>query len=211
MASIPTTTEIRSIFEGYCISTAIISDSLIERIRDKFVINWIEGKTGFSFSGEKQYTEYYNGNGKNDLILNRKNIISLDKVEYVIGGDIISDLSLTQFILDGPQGIVKAIRTELISSSAPAVFRKGRKNIKITYTVGYKPDEIPESLTEGILYLTAEKVLSQIEGRGGGGDLNVQGFSKSYGNRGKYTNIRNELARIGIALINDYFNSVVGD
>jgi hypothetical protein len=211
MAMVPTASDIRSILEGYCISSAIISDSLIERLRDKFVINWIEAKTGLSMSGEKQYTQYYNGNGKNELFLNIKNVISLDSVEYVIGGDIISDLSLTQFVLDGPEGIIKAIRTDLVTSSASPVFRKGRKNIKITFTVGFEADEIPESLTEGILYLTAEKVLSQIEGRGGGGDISLQGFSKSYGNRGKYTHIRNELARMGLALINDYFNAVVGD
>jgi hypothetical protein len=211
MAMVPTASDIRSILEGYCISSAIISDSVIERLRDKFVINWIEAKTGLSMSGKKQYTQYYNGNGKNELFLNIKNVISLDSVEYVIGGDVISDLSLTQFVLDGPEGIIKAIRTDLVTSSANPVFRKGRKNIKITFTVGFEADEIPESLTEGILYLTAEKVLSQIEGRGGGGDVSLQGFSKSYGNRGKYTHIRNELARMGIALINDYFNAVVGD
>jgi hypothetical protein len=211
MAMVPTASDIRSILEGYCISSAIISDSVIERLRDKFVINWIETKTGLSMSGEKQYTQYYNGNGKNELFLNIKNVISLDSVEYVIGGDVISDLSLTQFVLDGPEGIIKAIRTDLVTSSANPVFRKGRKNIKITFTVGFEADEIPESLTEGILYLTAEKVLSQIEGRGGGGDVSLQGFSKSYGNRGKYTHIRNELARMGLALINDYFNAVVGD
>jgi hypothetical protein len=211
MAMVPTASDIRSILEGYCISSAIISDSVIERLRDKFVINWIEAKTGLSMSGEKQYTQYYNGNGKNELFLNIKNVISLDSVEYVIGGDVISDLSLTQFVLDGPEGIIKAIRTDLVLSSANPVFRKGRKNIKITFTVGFEADEIPESLTEGILYLTAEKVLSQIEGRGGGGDVSLQGFSKSYGNRGKYTHIRNELARMGLALINDYFNAVVGD
>ena len=208
--AIPTADDVFDLLEGYCIDASLLSASWLEKRRDNFIIPWVESKTGLSMSGEKTYVEYYNGDGTNSMMLNRKGVTELVKVEYVIGGDVVSDLSLVQFINIGSEGILRAIRSDLIVGSNTPVFRKGRKNIKITYKVGFDANDIPVELCEAMLYFLTEKALMIIAGRGGGGNVSVSGYSKDYGKRGKYTDIRNELARMGLALIADYMSMVTG-
>jgi hypothetical protein len=214
MATIPTYQDILDFLEGYCgscLDSSLISEDWVTKLRDNMVITFIQDKTGLSLSGVKTVSEYYNGNGSNTILLNKKDILELVNVEYVIGGDVVSDLSLVQFDVIPEEGMLRAIRSDLIVGSNTPVFRKGRKNIKITYKVGYASDEIPVGIAEAVKYLTCEKILGQLASRGGGGDKSYNGYSTNYGKRGMYTDWRNELGRMGLSLLNKYFNAVTGE
>ena len=208
MAVKPTADEIRAELEGYCITSSIVSDAWIERKRDNSVIPYIEGISRRSLRGVETVTEYYDGNGKNIIQIDRRGALALIQIEYVIIGDYTTELETTDFLLLGAQGLIKAVRSEY-GAMTPA-FPKGHQNIKITYTVGYEASDIPQDLHDAILYGTCEKMLGMVAGRGGGGDVSVTGYSKSYGNRGKWTDARNELARLFNASIHGYKVHTIG-
>lgn len=207
---IPTASDVRALLEGYCISTSTMTNAWIENIRDRFVIPFVEGRIRRSLTGVETIVEYHDGNGRNTMQLNRRGALSITDIEYVISGDYTTELETTDFLLLAKEGLVKAVRSEYIVGAQTPAFPRGDKNIKITYTIGYETDEIPIDLQEAVLYGTTEKALSFIAGRGGGGDVSVSGYSKSYGNRGKFTDIRNELARMMDACLHGYKIHTVG-
>ena len=211
MADTPTSDDVRDLLEGYCIDSNIVSDTWIENIRDNFVIKFLEGKYGFSLTTAGNLVEYYSGRGTNILTLNKRPVNSLVKIEYVVSGDSSQEIDLNAYQLIAEEGVIKAIKAVSYLSSSFAGFPKGNKNIKVTYNAGYDSDDLPVGLATGILYLTTEKTLDFLADRCGGGNTSSSGYSKDHGPRGKYTNIRDMLARMGWSLVNDYFTSVTGD
>jgi hypothetical protein len=201
--------EVKDELEGYCeIEKGLVTDKWINDKKKRFVIPFIEDKIGLSLDGEEIIIEYYDGNDENYLILSRKPVSELISVEYVYSADYITSIGLSQFVLIAEEGIIKSVRRERVLGQNLPVFPKGNRNIKVTYKVGYDITGIPEKLHEAVKYLTCEKILSILEGRTGGGDISVQGYSRSYGERGKFTHVRNELARMGISLLDDYLTGV---
>jgi hypothetical protein len=208
MATIPTAQEIRDELEGFCAENTILSDVWVTNKRDGFVIPWIEKKTKLSFSGVEIVQDYYDGNGENYLLLNRKPVNSVTRVEYIDSVNFTRELTLTSFTLIPDAGILKGVRTEYLLSNNYPIFPRGNRNIRVTMSVGYAANAIPVEIAEVIKYLTAEKMLANLEGRTGGGDTNIQGYGKSYGSMGKYTNMRNDLTRSALSLLAPYFTGV---
>lgn len=174
---------------------------------DKFVVPFVERITRQYFSGTRQAVEYYSGNGKNYLLLNRKPIISLDEIQYVLGGSNFTILNLQNIETIKEEGVLKAKRNYEEAYYLP-VFAKGDYNLKITYTYGYT--ECPDTIKEAVIYLAAEQVLGFLGARTGGGSLSVQSYSRNYGTRGKFQDIRNDLSRQAYAILQPYMTSVVG-
>lgn len=204
---IPTVMDIRECLEGYCVTTDILSDGWIEKRRDAFVIPFVERVTRQHFSGVQSKTEYYSGNGKNYLVLNRKPIVALTEIRYVLGGSNFTILNLQNIEVVANEGILKAKRNYEEAYYLP-VFARGDYNIRITYTYGYA--DCPEDIKEAITYLCAEQLLGFLGARTGGGSLTMQSYSRNYGTRGKYQDIRNDFSRQAYALLQPYMTSVVG-
>lgn len=205
--SIPTATEIRDYLECYGITTEVVSDDWIVKKRDNFVVPWLEKTLNTSFSSTQQIEEYYSGNGTSVLMLNRKPIVSLDALSYtnVMSNQYVINILAIQVIAE--EGILK-VRTNFNESTWIPIFAKGMLNLRIKYTYGYA--SMPNIIAEAVKYLTCEQILGLIEGRTGGGSLGVESFSRDYGNRGKYTHIRNMLSRDAMAIIRNYISSGVG-
>lgn len=185
----------------------VISEDWIINCRDKFVIPWVEKSLNTSFSQTKQITEFYSGNGTSILILNRKPIVSLDALSYT---NLISDqyvINITAIQIIAEEGILK-VRTNFNESTWIPIFAKGSNNLRVKYTYGYAT--MPDNVAEMVRYMVCEQILGQIEGRTGGGDLSAEAYSHSYGNRGKYTNVRNMLARNSYAIYRNLITSGVG-
>lgn len=208
MASIPTAQDMRDELEGFCVDNTLLSDAWITSKRDKFVIKWIEKRTGLYLSSAQTITEYYDGNGENYMILNRKPVNSIIKVEYIDSVNFTRELTLTSFALLPNEGILKGIRTEYLLSNNYPIFPRGNRNIKVTMNVGYAPGNLPDDLAEAVKLLTCEKMLAQLEGRTGGGDVGIQGYNKSYGSMGMYTHNRNDLTRQAYSLLATYMTGV---
>jgi len=194
---------------GYCaVDSSVVPDSWITSRLNGSIIPFVEGTTRHSITGVKTITEYYSGNGTNMLNLSRRGVISLTQIAYVLGGDNQRVLSLANVELLADEGSIKAKRNAVETWMMP-IFPKGQKNLKITYTAGYEPEDIPVDLCEAVKLLACDTILSFIEGMDGGGDVSVQAYNKSYGNRGKYSNIRNELQRMANAILRRYQTGVI--
>ncbi|MCK5603986.1 hypothetical protein KAR91_19015 [Candidatus Pacearchaeota archaeon] len=203
---LPTPQDVRDELEGFGITTSLLSDAWIQR-RINRVILWVESKIAMPVEGTKQFEETYSGTGSALLPLDRRPIISLDKIAYVNAPDISSSISITSILPLLDQGILRS-RTNFNESNIVPIFWRGTNNILVTYTAGFAT--INENIKCGIIYLTAEKVLGIAANRTGGGDLAVKSFSRTYGKRGKYSHYRNELARDGMALIKPFMTGMVG-
>lgn len=193
------------------VGSEVLTDAWITAQRDNFVVPWVEDKCRLKFTGESQVTEYHSGNGGSILTLNRKPIKSVDSIEVVDTSDesvysiAVGDLEvLTEY------GILKArFDFDRVAFAIP-IFPRGELNIKITFTQGYDSDSVPDDVARGVLYLMAEQALGFVAGRTGGGSLNTQGFNRNFGNRGRYTEIRNDLARWGVGALRKWMSGTVG-
>lgn len=187
-----------------------LTDDWLINTRDKFIIPWLKNKTGQTFEGISQATEYKSGNGTSILFTNRRPIIALISMSYT------NYIEIDQFVINvnsiqviAEEGILKA-RYDFRQDNWRPIFARGIDNIRIVYSYGYDDfDDIPE-VKNAVMYLMAEKGLGLIANRTGGGDLSVQGWNRSFGDRGKYTHIRNELARDAYAILHDHMTGVVG-
>lgn len=207
--AVPVPSDVHDLLEGYGIDAAVITDSWIETRRDRFIIPWVEQKTRQTVTGESQVDEYLSGTGSSILPLSKKPIISLDEIELIHGGGGDWNIDTTSIEVINREGILKATANALSSGTFQTpMFPRGKYNIRVRYTYGFAT--MPDDIAEAITFLLAEQVLTQIANRTGGGGLTVQGYSRNYGDRGRYDNIRSELARSAMALLNPYFTGITG-
>jgi hypothetical protein len=204
---VPTALEIRNFLEGYGVDHLVLSDDWIDDRIANNVVPYVERITRLSFSAIASVTELYSGNGKNIMLLNRRPIVAVTSIRYVLGGSNLTYLNLNNIEISKQQGILKAKRNYEESYYLP-VFAKGDYNIEVTYTYGYAT--MPNDVSEAVKYLTCEQLLGFIASRTGGGDLSGEGWSRSFGTRGKYSAIRNDLARQARFLLARYMTRIVG-
>lgn len=201
---LPTPAEVRALLEGYNIDTQL-SDAWIMDKQANFVVPWVRRKARTSFGAIAEVTEYYSGTGDSVLILRRRPIVALLELSYTnIPTDqfYLSPLAI-QIISD--EGILKA-RANFNEANYVPIFARGERNLRVKYSYGYA--DVPDELKHAIKCFTAEKVLGHIASRTGGGSLSVQAFSRQYGSRGKFSDIRNELARDGMSAMRAYMTGV---
>lgn len=208
MAAIPSVNDIRDHLEGYNITTSIMSDAWILDERDNTVLPFWEDKTGMSIGAEAETTEYYSGNGDELMILNRRPVNSITKVEYVLGAEIQGDLGETSYELVANEGILKARYGFARGVYLSRIWPKGKYNFKVTYRYG--GSDIAIDVAQAIKKLTCILMLDNIEGRTGGGALSVQAFNRNYGNMGKYSNIRKRLNQQAMSILHKYGTGVIG-
>jgi hypothetical protein len=198
--------DIYEFLEGYGITNTQLSPTWIQNRLNNFVIPYIERLTGMSFDGSENVTEYLSGSGEGILMLSKKNATALVSLEYVSGNDVLSEIGLGGVVLiEG--GIVKAV-SNVNEEGTSTIFRRGNRNVKVVYTVG--EDDYPVDVKEAIIYLASEQALGFIGARTGGGSINVQGFGRNFGQRGKWQDIRNDLKRQAMVLLKPYMTGVVG-
>ena len=209
IVDIPTAAMIRDFLEGYCITAGVISDAWLIKRRDRFIVPFVERIIRQSLMSESTATEFYSGNGGSILILNRRPIIELTSLSYTNYAEInqfVINVQSIQVIAE--EGILKA-RYDFREDNWRPVFARGQNNIRVQYTYGY--ETVPDDIQEAILYLCVEQALGFVADRtGGGSSLSTQGYNRSYGPRGKYSNVRNDLYRQANALLRQYMTSVVG-
>ena len=205
--AIPTAKEIRDFLEGYEITIPVLSDEWINKRTTNFIVPFVERVIKSKIASLDEYEEYLSGTGQEILILSRKPIVEVISISYVRRLDYPHIISLAGITILKDEGILKTI-PNLIEGNYSSVFAKGHKNIKVVYTAGY--EAVPIELHEAILYLSSEQILGFIGARTGGGSLSVQGFSRNFGQRGKYQDIRNDLSRQANILLAKYKTGIIG-
>ena len=181
----------------------VLTNAWLKDRRDNFVIPWIENKTGKTFSQLTTTTEYYSGTGSSILVLRNRPIVQIIKMGYTNVDTNFYYLSPTAVVIIAEEGILKA-KANFNESSYIPIFYKGERNIAITYTYGYAT--MPADVAEAVKALTCERALGHVGSKTGGGDLSGEGYSRSFGGRGKWTHVRNDLAREGISLLRKYMS-----
>ena len=185
-----------------------MTDHWIAQRRDRRIIPHIERVTGQTISAVSTFEEYLSGNGGSILMLSRRPVIELVNLTYTNipaetqTGNLLLSVELVQ-----EEGILKS-KANFNEGSFDPVFPNGVYNIKARYTYGYA--DTPPDLCEAVLIMTAKRVLVQIGARTGGGDLNTEGYNRTFGDRGKYTDVLNLMDQDAYDLLRPYKTAVVG-
>lgn len=168
--------------------------------------------TGFTFSGTQYIdSEIHDGSGTTELMMDFRHIVSIQQITWLnLPNNILSIPVSAIEILPG-MGIlrVRAINLESFTLYAP-VWPKGNSNIKVSYTVGFAtmPDEVMNAIT----LLVASMILGEEAAYCGGGiSLGLVNYSKTWGKRGKYTEVRDMWALEARSILRKYQTSVVGN
>jgi hypothetical protein len=209
--------KVRDLLEGYCIDNTTVTDQWIENRRDKMVIPWVQAKTGVDMTTRTdgnvdtcvaRVTEFHSGTGSSLLYLDHRGIIQVHSIILVTNPSNWMYVSPTAVEVVADEGILK-LRTvlEAWTSYVPA-FPRGKYNLKIDYSYGYAT--LPEDLAEVVNLLVASVTLGLLGGRTGGGSPSLTGYSRAYGERGKYHDTRQELDRWAWALMRKYVSGVTG-
>lgn len=203
--AVPAATEVRAVLEGYGVISTVLTDTWIDDCIAREIVPIVESITGLKFDGEQTITEYYSGNGTTVLMLNRKPVNSLVSITYVTS--VVQSNLIDAVELIGSEGIIKA-RTSYSEAVYSTIFKKGSKNIKVTYTYG--ENDYPDDVKRAIENFAAARALNTIGTRTGGGSVSVQSHGRNYGKAGKYTDIRQELVHMARFLLRNYITGVVG-
>lgn len=184
----------------------VLTDSWIIRRRDRKVIPWIQQRTSLNITGERIIEEFISGNGLTTLILSHRPILELVELNYV---DSPADYyqNLTQSVaVDTQQGILIS-KWDVYNASDRTVFQRGIKNVHVKYKVGYADlaAEAPD-VCEAITMWLAAEALTLIGTRTGGGNMTMPGSTRTFGDRGKYSEMIKRLEQDTKAILGNYFN-----
>jgi hypothetical protein len=183
---------------------------LIDPIIEKN-INYIEGLTNLSLRGVQQYTEFHSGQGTAELMLDVKNIRELISIEILNRVPVHGILSISSVEIVPNMGILRIKRIAESYNLLMLNFPAGENNIKVTYEAGYEENEIPENIINALALLCIADILgNQASFDGGGTSISVEGYSQSFGAKGKYSEARVDLYRQAKVALKKYFSGVVG-
>lgn len=189
----------------YNIKTRSLSDALAAETMH------IEEMTGLPMSGAASISETHDGSGNEMCMLNRKPIVSLTSIQILSVPQTVFSIPVSSIYVENDTGIlrIKSVNFDTYTYLTP-IFPKGRKNILVTYLAGY--DTPPADVARALVMLAGCYALSAEAGRTGGGtSLTVEGYSKTYGSRGKYSEFINYNSMQAYALLRKYVTGVVGN
>lgn len=171
----------------------------------------VERITGLSFTGVEQIEELHDGTGHEELLLDRRPVLSLVDIQILSWPYTNYAISADSIMVVSDQGMLRVKNLYDVSfQPVSPVFPKGRNNVKVTYTAGYSTP--PADVASAIALLGFADALGQAAGMAGdAASLSVEGWSKSYGNpRGKFANARADAVQKARSLLRPYVSSVVG-
>lgn len=198
--------DVRELLDGYGIDTTEVKDSWIRRRINRRVIPMVNEKIGFDIAQtvQEEVVEFHSGTNESTLQLDTRNATELIRVEIL---DTVETTQDQRFILVPREGFIKSQNSDEFLNT-PA-FPKGNRNIRVTLKVGFIV--MPDDVKEMIAAFAAEAVLAHLMGRdGGGASLSVVSWSKSYGERGKYTEARQDLLHTAFIVLRRFTTAVVG-
>lgn len=108
---------------------------------------------------EKQYTEYYNGDGTNRLVLRRWPVTSVTSVKMGPYGDITNmvDVSNLDYFIDlDPDSSIGVIEiAQSMNSISPSYFEIGIRNVRVVYNAGWTvvPNDLKHALNMHVAWL----------------------------------------------------------
>jgi hypothetical protein len=173
--------------------------------------NYIERVTRTSFSGVNTVVEWHDGSGTEELLLDRRNIVQLVNIQVLSIPQTLFIIPVSSIEVLPERGMlrVKIINFEAYTLMAP-IFPKGRNNIKVTFTAGFStlPGDVLNAL---ILRASAFALGNEAALCGGGLSLSLINYSKSFGPRGRYGEVRNDWVSQARSILRKYSTGIVGN
>lgn len=181
--------DIRLYLEGYNIDASTLTDPFIQKQIDATVAKQ-ERLTGKSFFATRTVTRNFHGDGSKTLQLHHWPIDVIDFIKIKYAGQGLPDttLSSAEYILNKLNGQISILSSILVDGSQIFVWPLGHNNIETKYDYGYTA--VPVDVEDALIKIIAGNSLMQVSGRDGGtGSLSIEGYTKTFGPNGKYTNI----------------------
>lgn len=208
----PTTDLSRDAFEelsGFDLSPAT-TEALVAKWIDLQIRPYVEQVCRQTFTQVTEYTEYHDGTGNAEMMVDRRPVQALIAVKLLtLPADVLS-IPVSAVEVIGDQGIlrVRAVNLEAFTFLAP-IWPKGLNNIKLTYTAGFA--DYPAGVRRAIALMAAARILGhEAAFTGGGTSTGMQSFNRSYNSRGRHGEFRSELIYEARSLLRPYKTSVVG-
>lgn len=198
-------------------ATGAVGEAAVYRMRQAAVLDgivtdqvwpWIQAKTRLSYNGTTQVREIYSGTGTSEMLLDRRWVNTVDKIELLtLPHDILSiPISSIEVIKERGALRVRAINLESFTTLAP-IWPKGDNNIAITYTYGFATP--PAEVSKAAALLACSFFLAkEANVTGGGASLSVEGWSRGWGKRGKFAEMRTDYAHQAMQLLKRYMTGV---
>ena len=169
--------------------------------RDNIVKQYVERYIRRPVCDIQEVREFHSGNGGRTLQLNRAPVNEVTMLRYIVSADmVVENFSTKNFELDKNTGLIR-----LKGRS----FFRGNKNIEVRYSVGQ--EELQDDILSASLALLADVSMGHLAGLDGGStSFSTDGFSKSYGSAGKWTQQRKMQGRIANDILGKYASAVIG-
>jgi hypothetical protein len=201
------------------VAQSVAGSCIVYNVKTKAIQGMIDRQTAFierqvnvSLSGVTEYTEWHDGSGTSELMLDRKNINALVSIQVITQPNWQFSISSSGIDIIPGQGMLRCkAATDMEFQARPPLFPKGENNIKVTYTAGYA--SMPADLQQALQLLTQADVLGDAAAQAGdAASINVVAWSRSWSNpRGQYGNIRNQWYSQAMHIIRNYGSGVVGN
>lgn len=190
---------------AYQIKTKAIQDIIAKQT------DFIKDQVGLPFNGVQEFTEYHDGSGTSELMLDRRNINALVSIYVISEPNWQFAISTNSVEIIPNQGILRArLASDMQFQAKPALFPKGDNNIKVTYLAGFS--QMPADLEIALQLLVQADILGEAAAQAGDpASINVVSWSRSWSNpRGQYGNIRNQWYAQAMDILRGYMSGVVG-
>lgn len=203
-----------AILDGYGIDINRVKPEWVDLRMSQYVVPYAERLARTSFSGVQEIDEIHDGSGDSILMLDRRPIVELVSIERIGSADFVTGVDISNIEVISERGMLKARQ----SSGFSCTFERGDDNIKVKYKYGYKDVldsatvDTPADIKEAIVSLTARDIINFFSARTGGGQsVNQTGYSRTFGELGKWHDIKKELLWRALNILQPLGSSVVGD
>ncbi len=201
--SIITNIDVREYLEGFGVTTTVVSNAWVDNRINRFVVPTVERILRTKLGEIVEVLEYHSGNGTEMLLLNHGPIQELISLQFVQYTDYPDSYNIANIEVIQSQGILRTKSSIANMTGYAPLFVKGKNNIKVRYTYGHNP--VPDDIKEALILLTCDATLGFLGSKtGGGSGFGVKELNRSFGNRGKWTELRNDMARQAKQILQSY-------
>lgn len=155
------------------------------------------------------FIDTVDGTGKVDLFMPRRHLQEVISIQLLNIPNQILTIPIQSIEVLGEKGIlrIRNFRVENYQQLA-ALWPQGESNVQVTYTAGFT--DWPIDVFQAAVLLTAADALGREAAfTGGGSSLSVEGWSRSWGPRGKFGEARDDMVLRARTLLRRYMTGVV--
>ncbi len=190
----------------YSINEHMINDA-IQSAKDN-----IEAITQIPIGRVDELSTYHDGTNTEELFLNHRGIRELISIQIIQGMILNYIIDISSVFLIAEEGVLRIKQLTSVSiGTIRAVFPQGRRNIKVTFRIGYELNELPARLYNALRLFTGSELIIKKQGlQGNISSFSIQGYSEGLATPGLTSTIQ-QLKAQAMRELKGYVSHVVGD